>query len=288
VYIPKDLDDALEYLDKNAPDAIPIAGGTDVLIQIREGKLKPKVLVDLSGLKSQLSYVKRVNGKIAIGALTSVAELDESFLVKDKRYLGFADVSAKFASPILKPLATIGGNIGVAVSASDYVTLLHVLNAQVKLVSVKGERVVPLEKLVVEKRTLAKEPNEIIYEVLFDELLENSSTAFMKFDRREMIITGYVTCATYLQLKNNVIEDVRIAFDRVTRRIPGRAKKTEDFLKGKEFSLDVIRQAYNEVLPTEMKRKSDFRASAEYRLDMSKVMMKRALLKAKSRIEGGV
>jgi len=288
VYIPKDLDDALEYLDKNAPDSIPIAGGTDVLIQIREGKLKPKVLVDLSGLKSQLSYVKRFNGKIAIGALTSVAELDESFLVKDRRYLGFADVSAKFASPILKALATIGGNIGVAVSASDYVTLLHVLNAQVKLVSVKGERVIPLEKLIVDKRTLAKEPNEIIYEVLFNELPENSSTAFMKFDRREMIIIGYVTCATYLQLENNVIEDARLAFDRVAGRVPGRARKTEDFLKGKEFSLEVIRQAYNEVLPEEMKRKSDFRASAEYRLDMSKVMMKRALLKAKSRIEGGV
>ena len=288
MYIPKDLDDALEYLDKNAPDSIPIAGGTDVLIQIREGKLKPKVLVDLSGLKSQLSYVKRFNGKIAIGALTSVAELDESFLVKDRRYLGFADVSAKFASPILKALATIGGNIGVAVSASDYVTLLHVLNAQVKLVSVKGERVIPLEKLIVDKRTLAKEPNEIIYEVLFNELPENSSTAFMKFDRREMIIIGYVTCATYLQLENNVIEDARLAFDRVAGRVPGRARKTEDFLKGKEFSLEVIRQAYNEVLPEEMKRKSDFRASAEYRLDMSKVMMKRALLKAKSRIEGGV
>ncbi len=287
MYIPKDINDALEYLDKHAPDALPIAGGTDILIQIREGRIRPKVLVDLSGFRDELSYVKRVNGKIVIGALASVSDLDETFLIKDKRYLGFADVSAKFASPVLKALATIGGNIGVAVSASDYVTLLHVLEAQVKLVSVKGERIVPLEKLIVEKRTLAKEPNELIYEIIFNESPENSSTAFMKFDRREMIITGYVTCATYLQLENGVIRDVRIAFDRVSGRIPGRARKTEEFLKGKEFSLDVIKQAYNEVLPMEMKRKSDYRASAEYRLDMSKVMMKRALLKAKSRIEGG-
>lgn len=287
VYLPKDLSDALEYLDKNAPDAVPLAGGTDILIQIREGKLRPKVLVDLSGLKDKLSYVKKENGNIIIGALATVEDLAGTFLHKDPRYLGFLDVYKKFASPILKSIATIGGNIGVAVSASDYITLLLVFNAKIKLVSVKGERTVPLSELIVEKRTLTKQPNEIIYEIIFPETSQNSSTAFMKFDRREMIITGYVTTATYLQLSDGVIEDVRIAFDRVSKRFPERARKTEEFLKGKEFSIETIRQAYNEILPKEMVRKSDYRASAEYRLDMSKVMMKRALLKSKSRIEGG-
>ena len=287
MYIPKNLNDALEYLDKHAPDAIPLAGGTDLLIQIREGKVKPKVLVDLSGLKSELAYIKKVNGNIIIGALTTPNDLTKTFLHKDPKYLGFLDVYRRFASPILRSLATIGGNIGVAVSASDYLTLLLTLNAKVKLVSVEGERTVPLGELVVEKRTLAKDPNELIREIIFPELPENYSTAFMKLDRREIIITGYVTVAACLQLKDGKIADVRIAFDRVNKRIPSRARKTEEFLKGKEFSLEVIRQAYNEVLPTEMVRKSDFRASGEYRMDLSKVLMKRVLLKAKSRIEGG-
>ena len=287
MYIPKNLNDALEYLDRHAPDAIPLAGGTDLLIQIREGKIRPKVLVDLSGLKSELAYVKKVNGNIIIGALTTPNDLTKTFLHKDPKYLGFLDVYKRFASPILRSLATIGGNIGVAVSASDYLTLLLTLNAKVKLISVEGERTVPLEELVVEKRTLAKDPNELIREIIFPELPENYSTAFMKLDRREIIITGYITVATCLQLKDGKIADVRIAFDRVSKRIPGRARKTEEFLKGKEFSLEVLRQAYNEVLPTEMFRKSDFRASGEYRMDLSKVLMKRVLLKAKSRIEGG-
>lgn len=109
----------------------------------------------------------------------------------------------------------------------------------------------------------------------------------MKIDRREAIITGYVTVAVCLKIEDNKIADVRIAFDRVNKRIPGRARKTEKFLKGKEFSVDIIREAYNKVLPTEMVRKSDFRASGEYRLDLSKVLMKRTLLQAKSRIVEG-
>lgn len=244
--------------------------------------------MDLSGLKDKLSYVRKVNGNIAIGALTTPEDLAETFLHKDKKYLGFYDIYKKFASPILKPLATIGGNIGVAVSASDYLTFLLTLNAKVKLVSVEGERLVSLEELVVEKRTLAKDPNELIYEIIFPELPENYSTAFMKIDRREVIITGYITTAVCLKIEDNKIADVRIAFDRVNKRIPGRAKKTEEFLKGKEFSVDTIREAYNKVLPAEIVRKSDFRASGEYRLDLSKVLMKRTLLQAKSRIVEGV
>ncbi len=244
--------------------------------------------MDLSGLKDKLSYVRKVNDNIAIGALTTPEDLAETFLHKDKKYLGFYDIYKKFASPILKPLATIGGNIGVAVSASDYLTFLLTLNAKVKLVSVEGERLVSLEELVVEKRTLAKDPNELIYEIIFPELPENYSTAFMKIDRREVIVTGYITTAVCLKIENNKIADVRIAFDRVNKRIPSRAKKTEEFLKGKEFSVDIIREAYNKVLPAEMVRKSDFRASGEYRLDLSKVLMKRTLLQAKSRIVEGV
>ena len=108
----------------------------------------------------------------------------------------------------------------------------------------------------------------------------------MKFDYREIIVTGIVTVAAYLRLKDNIIEDVRIAFDRVSRRIPDRALKTEEYLRGKEFTEEVIRTAYTEILPREMVRKSDFRASGEYRLHLSKVLMKRVLLLCKNRLSG--
>ena len=222
-----------------------------------------------------------------IGALVRVGDLENTLLFKEKKYSGFVDVFKKFANAHVRNLATIGGNIAVALSSSDFITLFKILDAKIKLESVKGSRWISIHDLIVDKRTLAKEPDEVITEIAFNDIPENSITAFLKFDYREIIITGIVTVAAYLKLKDNVIEDVRIAFDRVSRRIPDRVVKTEEYLKGKEFNMETLRTAYEEILPKEMVRKSDFRASAEYRLHLSKVLMKRALTLCRERLGGG-
>ncbi len=236
------------------------------------------------GLRRELSYVEREDGLIRIGALTTVSELCESPVFKDVRYAGVAGLCHWFATPMIRNVATVGGNLAVGHSFSDLILLSLVLDAEVKLVGSSGERTVPVRELYLDKRKLAKNHDEIITEIRFKELPDNSSTVFMKFDRRSEHIFGYIVTAVYLQLEDGVIKDVRIAFDRVSRRFPERAYRTEGFLRGKEFSKEVIRQAYNEVLPKEMKRKSDFRASGEYRLHLSKVLMKRALYLAKAKI----
>jgi len=285
---PKSLDELLTILAKYQRDALPLAGGTDILILIREGRIRPKVLVDMMALKEQLAYIRRSNGYIRIGALTTFEELCESPVFKDVRYAGFAGLCHWFATPYIKSMATIGGNIAVGHSFSDFIILSLVLDAEVRLDSIRGSRWVPISKLYLDKRLLAKSPDEVITEVRFKELPENSSTAFMKFDRRREHIYGYVVTAIYLRLRrtDKVIEDVRIAFDRVSKRFPERALMTEEFLKGKVFTDEVIEEAMNRILPQEMKRKSDFRATAEYRLHLSKILMKRALYLAKARILG--
>jgi len=253
-------------------------------VQIREGKIKPKWLVDLSGFHNELSYVKREGNEIKIGALTTVGELEETFLFKERKYGGFVDVFKKFANAHVRNLATIGGNVAVAVSASDFILLFKVLDAKVRLESVRGTRWINIHDLIVEKRTLAKQPDEVIIEISFSDIPSNAATAFMKFDYREVTVTGIVTVASYLKLKNGIIEDIRVAFDRVSRRIPDRVLKTEEFLKGKEFNEEVIKAANNNVLVKEMKRKTDFRASGEYRLHLSKVLLKRVLFLCKNRL----
>ena len=282
---PSSLEEALKILAEEGESVTPMAGGTDVMILIRDGVIKVKKILDLWPLRSQLSYIKREDGYVKIGALTTVTELEKSWLVNDKRYAGFRDVIIGFATPYLRSLATVGGNIGTGHPLSDIGVLLLTLDAEVVLLSTDGERIVPLKEFYLGKRKINRKPNELITEVRFKEAPGNSSTAFIKFDRRRGHSMGYVLVAAYLALKGNVIEDVKIAFDSIGRPYPERAVKTESFLKGKEFSLENIRKAYNEVLPTEMSRISDYRASAEYRLDLSKVLMKRALLRAKERIE---
>ncbi len=286
VYIPKDVSDALNALSQRK-DLIPMGGGSDLLVLIRSGIVKVNTVLDLWPLRKELAYIKRENGTVRIGALTTVSELCESDLIRDVRYAGLVDVCKKFSTPFIRNVATVGGNVGAAHPLSDIALMLLVLNGKVKLLSKNGERVVDITKFFKGKRQTVRNHDEIIAEVSFTETPPNSSTAFMKFDRRWGHAMGYILVGAYMQLRDNMIEDVRIAFDSMGNPYPERAWKTEEFLKGKEFSDDLIKQALNDVLPKEMKRITDYRASAEYRLDLSKVLLRRALLKIKSRIKGG-
>ncbi|WP_434731591.1 FAD binding domain-containing protein [Thermogladius sp. KZ2Tp1] len=288
IYKPKSLSDALEFLDKNAPDVKPIAGGTELLLLIRDKKIKPpKYLLDLYPLKKQLSYVKVENGLVRIGALTTVHELSQSVLHRDKRFAGFVDVYDKFGTMALRFEATIGGNLNAATQYSDYITLMLVFDASVRLESVKGVRELKLSEFVLDKRKTALNPNELVTEVVFREPPLDSSSSFVKFDRREILIAGIVTEATYLHLEGDTIKDVRISFDMVAgRRIPARALKTEEFLRGKSFTNDLLEEAAEKVLPSEMSRVTDWWTTADYRLEMSKVSLKRGLKLAYERVKG--
>ncbi len=262
-----------------------MAGGTDVLVLARADIIKPKIVLDLWPLRKDLSYVKRENGYVKIGALTTVDELKNTFLFSEKKYQGFVDMYWHFATPYLRTIATVGGNIGTGHPLSDIAILLLTLDAEVKLVSKKGERWIPLTKIYKGKRQLDRKPSELITEVRFKDIPENSSTSLQKLDRRWGHAMGYIVVAAYMALEGDKIADVRIAFDSMGRPYPERAFKTEEFLRGKEFSEENIVGALK-VLETEMKRISDYRAPAEYRLDLSKVLLKRALYLIKSRIQG--
>lgn len=289
MYRPKSLDDALEFLDKNAGEAKPLAGGTELLLLIRDKKIPtPKYLVDLNSIRKTLSYIEKKEDGIHIGATTTPWEIVQSFLGKDKRFAGFKDVFDGFATMAMRFYATIAGNIMSATQYNDYITLLLVYDAKLKLSSVNGSRIVRLEDFLIDKRKTDLKPNEIIEEIIIPEPPENSSSSFIKFDRRAILIAGVVTGATFLHLDGNRIANVRISFDMVReKRIPARAKKTEEFLKGKDFSEEIIVKAAEEVLSTEMERVTDWWTNAEYRLDMSKVVLKRNLLRCAKRIREG-
>jgi len=275
----------LKYLSEHGEEATPIAGGTDILVLARTNIIRPRLLLDLWPLRKELSYVKREDGYVRIGALTTIDELYNSFLPKDRRYLGFHDMYWSFATPYLRSIATVGGNIGTGHPLSDLAILLLTLDAEVKLSSINGDRWVKLEKLYLGKRKIDRRPDELITEVRFKETPENSSTALLKLDRRRGHAMGYIVAAAYMALEGDTIADVRIAFDSTGKPYPGRAYKTEEFLRGRKLCEEVVRGSYR-VLESEMKRISDYRAPAEYRLDLSKVLMKRCLYLIKSRVMG--
>ncbi len=266
----------------------PLAGGTELLLLIRDKKIPiPKYLLDLNAIRKELSYVKLEEDKVKIGAATTLYELSQTILHKDKRFAGFVDVFHGFATMAMRFYATIGGNVLSATQYNDYLTLLTIYEPELVLVSKKGERRLTLEQLVLDKRKLAIRPDELLKEIIIPLPLENTSSSFIKFDRRKILIAGVVTGAVLLTLKDNVIEDIKISFDMIReKRVPGRARKTEEFLRGKELSKEVVEEAAEEILPREMERVSDWWTTAEYRLDMSKVVLKRNIFRAARRIRG--
>jgi len=286
LYKPVSLDDAVKFLANNYPDAMPLAGGTELLILIRDGKIKPpKYLVDLAPLRKQLSYVVVENGYVKIGALTTIWELSNTILHRDIRFAGFRDVWHKFGTIALRFSATIGGNIATATDFSDYIVLLLAYDASVKLTGVNGERVISLEKLLVNRRKLDLKPGELITEILIPEPPVNASSAFEKFDRRRILIAGLANTASYLHVEGKKILEAKISLDTVgEKRIPERIRILEDLLKGKELSEELIERVIEDLLPRIIKKYTDWWTTAEYRLEMSKVSVKRTLLTVGKRL----
>lgn len=279
IYIPKDLDDALRFLSKN--EALPIAGGTDLLPRLRSGEVEAKVLIDLSGL-SELKYIREDGGQVRIGALTTIAELYESPLLDGPLEI-FKHVSGKFGGPQVRNMATVGGNIASSTSSADLIPVFMALDAKVVLSSVNGDRLVPVEKFVLDKRRTARRSNEIVKEVVFMRPPSRAWSAFDKVGRRKILFVALVSVATYLRMEDGKVAEARVALNRVKGKVPGRATRTESFLRGKELNDGVLEEA-SEVLASELQLTSDFRASAEYRLRVGKVLFKRLLNYCKSMI----
>lgn len=285
LYIPESLSGALEYLDAHQEGTYLIANGSDLINRIQRRQVSPKVLVDLSGL-SELSYVRNEDGIIRIGALTTVSEIVESPLI-DSRLEIFREVAAKFGGPSICNVATIGGNICAASSSEDLIPVLLVLDADVRLKSKDRERVLRLEDFLRGKRLTELRSNEILMETAFRQLDENSTCAFEKVGMRNSLIIAFVSSAVYLKLDRSLrrIDDIRIAFNRVAGKIPERTKRTEGELRGTLLTPQTTQAALS-MLRRELRPTSDFRVSAEYRLDAACVLFKRALDRCVRRLIG--
>jgi CO/xanthine dehydrogenase FAD-binding subunit len=286
MYVPEDLTDLLEYLGTHQAGVHLIANGSDLINRIQRRQIDPKVLVDLSGL-SELNYVRKEGSTIRVGALATIADIAAS-PVFDSRLEAFREVAAKFGGPSIINVATMGGNVCAASSSEDLIPLLLVLDARVLLKSRRGERIIPLEEFLKGKRLTDLRPDEILAEVIFEQLNENSSCAFEKVGMRNSLIIAFVSVATYLTLneKTKQVEEVRIAFNRVTGKIPERAKMSEEKLRGKTLSKSAIEDCVAS-LRKELRLSSDFRVSADYREETACALFKRAIGRCTEKLGAG-
>ena len=274
---PSSLKESLKVLNEN-PDAEIMANASDLWPRIRNGEVRPKKILDISGLTNELSYVKKDGNVIKIGALVTVSQLEGESFVKEKRFSAFVDLISKFGSPQIRNVATVGGNVCAASSSEDFIPLFLALNAKVKLSSVDGERYMSIEKFLAGKRKLNRRPNEILTEISFEDPGPGYGSAFEKVGRRNTLIINLVNLAVVGKIAKGKIEDIRIAANRVKGKIPERAKATEEFLKGRELNEETLSGA-KKVFEEELILTDDVRASATYRKALLITMLERLIKK---------
>lgn len=241
--------------------------------------------MDLSGLQ-ELRYIKREAGRIRIGALTTIADLE---VQRNDSAWGrlLSDVVGKFGSPNIRSVATVGGNICAASSSEDLIPILLVLDAKVRTIHKSGTREIPLQEFLVAKRKTALSANEILAEVSFPEPSARAGCSFQKLGMRNILIIALVSVAAFLETDDtrSKIVQARVALNRLKGKIPQRVESVEEELLSQQLNERTIKSAV-ERLGEELALTSDFRASSEYRSEAVKVLLGRALADCQRRILG--
>ena len=275
---PTELSEAVKILSDIGSGAYVIAGGTDLLV---EKSPEVEALVDLKSLG--LSYVEECAEGIKIGAATIFSDIEKSFLSGKNPYHILAEAAGLVGTPQIRNMGTIGGNICRTSPCSDMSPVLLALNAIVKIAGPEGTRELPVMDFFKGVRKDALNPGEIVTEIFIPAVSEKSGSAFIKLGRVAVSDLSIINVATCVEMdSNNICTDVRIALGAVAPT-PIRVLNAEKVLRGKKLVDGILEEAAlvasNEIQPI-----TDIRATAEYRRDVSRVLVKRALESSLSKI----
>ncbi|MBS3969797.1 MAG: xanthine dehydrogenase family protein subunit M [Clostridia bacterium] len=272
---PRSLDVACQLLSETRGKVL--AGGTDLMVQLRAEDEKLKNInhvIDINHLK-ELSYIKKEDGYIHIGGLTTHQEIQESDLIqKEAAFLALA--VSTVGSPQIRNRGTIGGSICNASPAADPLPPLIALNADVKLKSVRGERTLPLVSIFQKPYSTCLEPDEILVEISFKSLPETTKTTFIKLGRRKALAIARMNIAVALDfLADGTITEARIVPGSVFPT-PDRVTAAEEFMLNKKPTVELIEQA-SKMVSEEMIKRTGIRWSTEYKQPVIENLTKRAI-----------
>lgn len=283
---PVTLDELLSILSELGSRARVIAGGTDLVPAMRKRKLAPQVTTLVSLKNLLLRYIRPNGGGLGIGAATTHAEIASSALVVREAPL-LAAGSGMVGSPQIRNVATVGGNICSAGPSADTAAPLMALDARLRVVSRRGERMVPIREFYRGPSRTCLEPDEALLEILVPELPPHSGTHYAKFSPRSFMDLAWVGVAVVVCLDPSLsrCDDVRIGLSAVAPS-PMRATRSEAVLRGREITDDLVAEmaqiASEECDPNPSSR----RVPAWYRREMVAVLTRRGFDEAR-RIAAG-
>jgi carbon-monoxide dehydrogenase medium subunit len=276
--LPSGLEEALRLL--GGEGAMPLAGGTNVIVDIRAGRARPKRLVSLSRLAG-LRGIRQAADRIAVGGGTTVTDLLHSDLIA-RTAPSITESARLFGGQMVRNAATVAGNVASGSPAADLIPPLLSLDAEVTLVSMRGRRTMPLHELFTDYRKDLRAADELIEEISWPAPARRSSTSFYKLARRKgdaITITGVAVTVT---AEAGRCTRARIALGAVAP-IVLRARDAEKALEGQSLTPALIdhaaRTAADQSRPID-----DIRASAEYRRHAVHVLTRRLVTEAWQRL----
>lgn len=278
------MEEACHLLSRYGDQAKVLAGGTALVKLMKKKLIQPSYLINIKGIKD-LNFVREGEERLEIGALTTLANIENSPIVKEK-LLPVAEMIHTIGSVQIRNVGTLAGNLCFADPASDPAPLLIALGAKLKIADYGRERIVSSEEFFTDfyETTLAQ--HEILEEIWIPFVPKNSGVVYLKHTMRGAFDLAIVGAAVLLCLdpKLEICRDARIIFGGVSST-PIRAKKAEVLLTGKTIDDSLIetaaRTASEGIDPIH-----DVRASAAYRKDMVEIFAKAGIEQALARAKG--
>jgi len=265
---PKTLDEAISLLDNYKDKSARIlAGGTDLLVKMKTIDLKTDYLINIKNIP-ELNLIDTADG-LKIGAAVPLSHIERIGKVKE-RYPALYEGIKSMAAIAVRNMGTMAGNICNASPAADTIPPLIAYGAEVKLVSIRGERTVLVEDFVTGVGKTVIEADEIISQVNIPEMNKNSGSAFSKKGRVKADIAK-INLAVYIEREDNICKDCKIVLGSVAVKAI-RAKEAEGLLKGQTVSNSLIDKAARKA-SEEIKPIDDIRSSVEYRTEIARVMV---------------
>lgn len=278
---PSTLAEALKLIDMYGTDAKVIAGGTDLIVQMKHEVVSPVHLIDIMRIPD-MSFIKKDDGWLRIGATTKWKEILK-FCEEDRNYEALYEASHSLGKTQVRNMGTIGGNLGTASPAADSAPALLVLKCRVNLSSVKGERVLDLEDFFKDVNVTALAPNEIITEIQIPPVEKGTRSAFMKMTRVGADISK-ISCAVALERRGKVCGSCRIALGAVAA-VPLRIQNAQKIIVGKNVDVKLVARM-GRMVSEETRPITDIRSTAEYRKHVAAVLCQDVFWKAWHRAGG--